>query len=133
MVFTTHAGYLYRITPAGDGPATVRGVDWMNPPGAAYVPSLSSLGADTSLAGVAYQKGPQPFTWVERDLATGVAASFPLDIGSLQDVLLYGSISRDNAGRAYVVGWAANSKGNSRPLSLQLDPLHSSPPGTGKQ
>lgn len=133
MVFTTHAGYLYRITATGDGPATVRGVDWMNSTGSAYVPSLFSFGGDTWLAGVAYQKGPQPFAWVVRDLTTGVVAAFPLDTRPLQDVLLYGSISRDNAGRLYVVGWAANSNGNPRPLMLQLDPRHSRPPATGAQ
>ena len=68
-----------------------------------------------------------------RDLTTGVVAAFPLDTRPLQDVLLYGSISRDNAGRLYVVGWAANSNGNPRPLMLQLDPRHSRPPATGAQ
>jgi len=37
-------------------------------------------------------------------------------------VVLYGSVARDNAGRAYVAGWAANGSGAQRPLVLQIDP-----------
>jgi hypothetical protein len=35
-------------------------------------------------------------------------------------VLLYGSVSRDNAGRFYVGGWAEGSTGGQRPLVLQI-------------
>ena len=59
-----------------------------------------------------------------RDLAGGQAGAFPIDIGSLQNVLLYGSITRDDAGRMYVGGWtAAGERGRARrPLLLQITP-----------
>ena len=60
------------------------------------------------------------FEWVVFELTTGISAAFPLDTKGLQKVLLYGSISRDNAGRFYVGGWARDDTGAQRPLVLQL-------------
>ncbi len=51
-----------------------------------------------------------------------MSAAFPLDTSGLKKVLLYGSMARDEAGRAYLVGWASNGVGGQRPLVLQVDP-----------
>jgi len=85
-----------------------------------YAPSLFALGGRDWIAGVA-QTGTG-FRWVAAELATGASAAFPLDLLGLDKVLLYGSVGRDNAGRAYVGGWAADGIGGQRPLLLQIDP-----------
>ncbi len=121
MVFTSHAGYLYSIQASGNGPALVTGLGWFHPNGKSYIPSLFSLGGDNWLAGVARRR-PRDFEWIVSDLASGDTAVSPIDTGGLQRVLLYGSITRDNAGRVYVGGWAAEGANNQRPLMLQIAP-----------
>ncbi len=120
MVFTTHVGHLYIIEPHEKGPATVTAAGWFHPDGEAYAPALFSFGGSNWIAGVARrQKG---FEWVVSDLSARLAAAFPIDTKGLQKVLLYGSISRDNAGRVYLGGWAEGEPGKQRPLMLQVQP-----------
>jgi hypothetical protein len=118
IVFTTHRGHLYMVDPARAGPALVTPVGWFHPQGEAYVPSLFSFSGKTLLAGVTQRGGR--YEWVVFDLATAVSAAFPLDTKELRTVLLYGSVSRDDAGRFYVVGWAKAATGGQRPLVLQI-------------
>jgi hypothetical protein len=123
MVFTTHLGHLYRIDPRDGAPAEVTPVGWFDPEGRTYAPSLFALGGKVWLGGVVHRR--EGFAWVVFQLGTGLSAAFPLDTHGLRDVLLYGSIGRDNAGRAYVGGWAAKEGGGQRPLVLRIDPAWS--------
>ena len=118
MVFATHLGRLYLIEPGESGPAGVIDAGWLHPDGPVYAPSLFALSGDSWVAGVA-QRG-QKFEWVVAELRTRSSAAFPVDTQGLKDVLLYGSISRDDAGRAYLGGWAADRSGTPRPLVLQI-------------
>lgn len=122
LLFTTHIGQLYRIEPRDGGPATVTALGWWYPEGKAYAPSLFALGGNAWVAGVVQR--PHNFEWVVSRPGTGMSATFPLDTLGLRQVLLYGSVSRDNAGRAYVGGWASNGHGGQRPLILRIDPGH---------
>ena len=56
-----------------------------------------------------------------RDIVRRLAASIAERGIHVDKVLLYGSVGRDNAGRAYVGGWAADGIGGQRPLLLQID------------
>jgi hypothetical protein len=120
MLFTTHRGQLYMIQPRVDLPALVTAVGWFHPDGEAYAPSLFALGADGLVAGVTERNGRHE--WVVMELATRISGAFPLDTKGLRSVLLYGSVNRDRAGRAYVGGWASSASGATRPLMLQIDP-----------
>lgn len=122
MVFTTHIGHLYMIEPRDKTPATVTALGWFHPDGEAYAPSLFSFGGTNWIAGVARRR--EGFEWVVSDLNARLAAAFPVDTKGLQKVLLYGSISRDNAGRVYLGGWAEGEPGKQRPLMLQIQPGH---------
>lgn len=119
LLFTTHVGHLYRIEPRQGAPAQVISVGpW--PPGVpAYGPSLFALGGRDWVAGVVQARSG--FQWVAFEPATQVASTHPIDLRGLDKVLLYGSVTRDNAGRAYLGGWAAGV-GAQRPLVLQIDP-----------
>jgi hypothetical protein len=119
LVFTTHRGYLYLIEPQLGGPAKVMAMAWFHPEGETYTPSLFALDGHSFLAGVTH-RGSR-FEWVVFALQTRRATAFSLDTRGLQNVLLYGSVSRDQAGRCYVGGWAANQTGSQRPLVLQLN------------
>ena len=118
IVFTTHRGYLYAINPMLGGSASVTGVGWFHPAGEAYAPSLFTFSGGSLLAGVTQRAGR--YEWVVFDLATGISSAFPLDTKDLRSVLLYGSVSRDNAGRFYVGGWAKGPTGGQHPLVLQI-------------
>ena len=119
LLFTTHSGQLYRVEPRRRAPARVTALGWFHPEGEAYAPSLFALGSSL-ISGVTQRSGR--YEWVVFELNTRVSAAFLLDTKKLEKLLLYGSISRDNAGRFYVGGWASASdeSGNLRPLILQL-------------
>jgi hypothetical protein len=118
LVFTTHRGYLYLIEPQADRAAKVTPVGWFHPRAETYAPSVFSIDDGRYLAGVT-QSGRR-FDWVVFDLQTRRSTAHLLDTKNLKDVLLYGSVSRDNAGRFYVGGWAGNQSGGQRPLLLQV-------------
>ena len=119
LVFTTHRGHLYLIELQHGSPAKVTAIGWFHPKGETYTPSLFALDGHSLLAGVT-QRGSR-FEWVVFALQTRRATALPLDTKGMHDVLLYGSVSRDHAGRFYVGGWAANQTGGQRPLVLQLN------------
>ena len=119
MVFTTHRGQLYLIEPSDRGPANVSLVGWFHPDGEAYAPSLFSFRGGDLLAGVTQRKGR--YEWVVLELTTRIAGAFPLDTKGLKDVLLYGSMARDDAGRFYVGGWTSRD-GGMKPLVMQITP-----------
>lgn len=118
MVFTTDRGQLYLIEPKRDSHAVVTAVGWFHPKGEAYASSLFSFDGKNLLAGVTQRAGR--FEWVVFDLVTRISGAFALDTKDLRKVLLSGSISRDNAGRFYVAGWALGEGDGQRPLLLQI-------------
>ncbi len=118
MVFSTHRGYIYLIEPQADRAARVTPVGWFHPARETYAPSLFSLEGRRYLVGVT-QRGPR-FDWVTFDLQTRKSIAHLLDTKGLPDVLLYCSVSRDNAGRFYVGGWASDAAGRKHPLLLQV-------------
>ncbi len=120
LLFTTHRGQLYLIQPRIDLPALVTAIGWFHPDGEAYAPSLFALGSDGLVAGVTEHNGR--YEWVVLELSTRISGAFPLDTKGLRSVLLYGSVNRDRAGRAYVGGWTSSGTGGTRPLLLQIDP-----------
>jgi hypothetical protein len=118
MVFTTHRGHLYLIEPQADRAAKVSPLGWFNPRPETYAPSLFSLDGRRFLAGVTQRA--RRFEWVVFDLQTRRSTAHLLDTKNLKNVLLYGSVGRDNAGRFYVGGWSTNPAGGERPLLLQV-------------
>jgi hypothetical protein len=120
ILLATQLGYLYLIEPGDTDRATVTAVGWLHPDGEAYTPSLFSFGGSNWVAGLARRQAD--FEWVVGDLRARFSAAFPLDIKGLKKVLLYGSVSRDNAGRFYVGGWAEQDASHQRPVVLQIDP-----------
>jgi hypothetical protein len=121
MLFATHRGRLHLIEPQTSGPARVGDLGWLHPDGEAYAPALFVFGRPHWIAGLAVRDGRHD--WVTRELPGSGPVATPLDLGRLAKPLLYGSITRDNRGRAYVGGWAAKTASGSdmRPLLLQIE------------
>lgn len=118
--FTTHDGWLHELTPQGAAATAVVDRGLFHPEGVAYAPSLFALDGHRTLAGVAQRNGR--FDWVRRDVRSGRTESAPIDLGHRKDVLLYGSMTADDAGACYVAGWQAADGGGHRPLLMRISP-----------
>lgn len=118
IVFTTHRGQLYTVSPRQGKPASVTASGWFHPAGEAYVPSLFSYTGKSLLAGITFRG--ERYEWVVYDLESRFSSVFMLHTGNLQNGRFYGSVSRDNGGRFYVGGTAATALGKSRPVVLQI-------------
>lgn len=118
--FATSKGRLYRVTPASEGAADVGDAGWFHPAGPRYVASMFRDDRSGALHGVAAPTnyGSRTFEWVTRtEDGRSTAVPFRYEESGLfpANALLYGSISRDRAGRMYVVGTM-----RSKPLVLRI-------------
>ena len=129
MVISTSMGFLYRITPQSSGPSHVKELGQFHPLSANYAPSLFTFAGDRYLVGVSRnmkekktkrKKGKKPdkrkHVWVVYDLESHDSQIFDFPVDG-QGLLIYGSITRDLAGRFYVAG-----QRNKKPMLLQIDP-----------
>jgi len=118
LLFSTHFGRLYVIEANVGKPASVTDIGWFHPDGNAYTPSLFVLGGSNLLAGVARRQ--YKYEWVVFDVQARLARAFPFAVHGLKNVLIYGSITRDNTGNFYVGGWARGEDRRLRPLLMQV-------------
>jgi hypothetical protein len=117
ILVSTHIGYLYRITPSDTGAATVEAVGWIHPKGGSYPASLFPIDGKRYLAAVVQVEGG--FDWIVYDLLNKQSRAQRLTLKPAYR-LLYGSSTRDNQGRFYVVGQQDGPDGH-RPLMLQVE------------
>lgn len=115
IIFGTHVGYLYKILPSATGAAEVTELGWLNPEGEAYNPVLFPMDGKRYIAGMTKHRG-KGFQLFKYDLEQGESELLALDIPDYQQLLLYGSNTRDQQGRSYIVGRHAGKN----PLLLQL-------------
>lgn len=116
--FTTHEGWLHELVPRGDAATAMLDRGQFHPEGGAYASSLFVMNNGRLLAGVTQREGR--FDWVRRALPSGRSDAAPIDLGSRKNVLLYGSMTTDKAGRCYVAGWQPADGGGHRPLLLRI-------------
>ncbi len=119
IAITTGAGAVHHIAPRADGPAVVTALGWFHPAGRAYAPCLFTWDGVRTLAGLA-QVRDWEWDWVVFDLASRTSRAARLGIPPESRPLLYGSDTRDAAGRFYVAGRHATPEGRG-PILLQLD------------
>ena len=116
IIFGTHVGYLYKIAPSSQGPATVTELGWLHPDGKSYNPSLFPLDGKRYLAGITRRKG-KGYQLVRYDIDQDESQPVELEIPDYRYLLLYGSNTRDDKGRGYIVG----RRDGNRPLIFQLE------------
>jgi hypothetical protein len=111
IVFVTSAGYLYRVAPRGDSPAEVRPLGWFHPEGPAYTASLFAYDGRRYVVGASRRRGAgsSRYEWVVYDLAARRSIASPMEIPRVvglpaADLMLYGSVTRDNWGNFYLGG-----------------------------
>lgn len=108
LVFATDSGFLYRIVPAESGPARVEELDWFHPGGSAYVATMFTRDGERYLYGVgkSSSRRERRYEWLVFDLQECVARAIeiPAKDPIHNAIYIYGSVTRDNQGRMYVVG-----------------------------
>lgn len=115
IIFVTHLGYLYRISPSLDGPSLVDGLGWFHPEGTAFTPALFTYEGKHLLVGIGRRK--REFAWLVYDLSTNSSVAIPF----APNGGVFGSNTRDDRGRFYVAG-RRRTEGPKRhmPVLLQL-------------
>ena len=121
IAIAAHTGTLYRIRPRDEVPAIVEEIGAFHPLGSAYTPSLFTTGKESMLAGVALPpRGGH--VWLMRQLnhnSSQPVVAFPF---RAQDLLLYGSETRDDSGHFYVGGrYTDSNSGAGRPVLLRIE------------
>jgi hypothetical protein len=125
IAFATDQGYLYRVTPPkGGGKAKVEELGWFHPRGKTYVGSMFTYDGERHLVG-AGQQGTG-YQWVVFDLKTRLSRATPLVIPKVKgqaprNLLLYGSVTRDDDGCFYLAGTHTGA-GRGEPILLQARP-----------
>jgi hypothetical protein len=126
VIVMTALGYMHRVVPRAGRSAKVIPVGWLNPLGSRYAASLFTYDGKRYVMGLTTgdkdkEAPPRDFEWVIYDLAEGRASVTGFNIGGpspppIEPCLLYGSATRDDQGRFYVVGRAKSGS----PIVLQV-------------
>jgi hypothetical protein len=127
VVFVTDRGNLYRVASAdGEQPAKVTALGPFHPRGESYVVALVSPDGARYLMGLARRQPwrDAPYDWLVHDLQTGRSVVVPVsppeeDGRPLKELLLTGSMTRDDKGRFYP-GGSHRRNGMEYPVLLQV-------------
>lgn len=111
LYFTTSTGRLFRILPQGSNQkSTLQDLGWFHPKGSAYAPSLFQIDQRQFAGAVIFQN---QYDWVVFDLesmeSTATQLPLPKKVQPANDLLLYGSQTRDEFGGCYLVGRLYNT------------------------
>jgi hypothetical protein len=117
--FVTHIGRLYEIQPRVGKGSDVVDLGFIHPSGAKYCPGLFELEGGRRLGSFATFDGG--FEWITHDLERKKSTTQNVDLFGAKNVLLYGSMTMDNKGRPYLVGWEqAPAAPTPQPLVVQV-------------
>ncbi len=126
IAFVTDRGGLYHVVPHDGAAASVEALGWFHPAGESYIASVFTDDGRAHLFGVSQRRwnNDARYEWLVYDLASRTSQALPFDGPRLNGELLphaalYGSMVRDDRGRAYVAGTYLPASG-SRPLLLQV-------------
>ncbi len=128
IAFVTSNGRLSLLKPSPRGPAKLTDVGWLHPRGPSYTAILFADAAGRRLFGAA-RGAAGPYEWIVYDLKTGrhALAGFRIVAATGSETgrtWLFGSDTRDDAGRCYVVGTQppAGETSGEAPILLRVEP-----------
>ncbi len=113
IFFTSSEGGLYQIKAFTKGQSKLKYHGMMHPDGSAYIPSLFSTDGEDILIAFARKRinsKLKPFERIIYDVNSAIAINQSLNINGLNKVLLYGNLTKDNLGNAYIGGWHRTKK-----------------------
>jgi hypothetical protein len=125
IFFTSSEGSLFQIKPFIEDHSKLINKGYMHPDGEAYIASLFTIDGIDVLVGVGKKKenkekrGKKKYEWIVYDASYDLSNAIELPMNYINKPLLYGSLTRDEAGKIYLCGW---SKLNNtyQPLFLYL-------------
>jgi hypothetical protein len=121
ILFTTSDGGLYELNVFSKSGDKLSYLGMMHPDGGAYIPSLFPLDGNNLIAGVGRVPGKKGYEWIIYELRTRFSVAYKMDTSFLKDTLLYGTLTRDDAGNFYLVGRGRNREGEDfKPVLLQI-------------
>ena len=119
IYFTSADGGLYHIKPFDKSAKKVQYKGMIHPDGSAYIASLFSIDGESILFGVSKKKNSK-YEWIIYDSNLQQAISVLMPLKDIKKPLLYGSLTRDNNGDFYVVGWQKIEGSGHTPLLLKV-------------
>ena len=119
IYFTSADGGLYHIKPFDKSAKKVQYKGMIHPDGSAYIASLFSIDGESILFGVSKKKNSK-YEWIIYDSNLQQAISVLMPLNNIKKPLLYGSLTRDNNGDFYVVGWQKIEGSGHTPLLLKV-------------
>ncbi len=117
IYFTTSDGGLYLISPYQDKNQKLTYIGMMHPDGNAYIASLFTIDGEELLVGVANRN--KSYDWIVYDTSIDMSYATKLDVSSLKNLLLFGSLTKSNNGDMNVVGRHRTRNGY-QPILLKL-------------
>jgi len=121
IYFVTAVGALYKISQTNNNKHQVNFEVFLSETDEAggYFPSLFSLNGENFLGVLGRLPSSKHYSWLVYETSTKTTAIY--DLKSLYSRnLLYGSVTRDNSGRLYVVGVDRSNRSKHQPMILQL-------------
>jgi hypothetical protein len=121
IYFVTAVGALYKISRTNNNRHQVSFEVFLSETDEAggYFPSLFSINGENFLVALGRLANSKHYSWLVYETSTKTIAID--DLKSLDNKkLLYGSVTRDNSGRLYVVGLDKSNRSKHQPLILQL-------------
>lgn len=130
IVFTTSDGGLYYLNVFSNAENKLDYKGMMHPDGEAYIASLFPLDGVNYIAGVARGAGKPDYEWINYDLNSQLGVAHPLhcvENSSLEAFknnnelpLIYGTSTKDDIGKLYLVGRGKNAESSNAPLLIRL-------------
>jgi len=124
VYFTTADGGLYHVQPFNKPNEKVSYKGMMHPEDKASIASLFSVDGKSILVGVGRSKkkvNNGKYEWITYETSINLSYSKDLPLANIKDPLLYGSVTRDNHGAFYVVGWQKANTAQYSPLLLRIE------------
>jgi hypothetical protein len=103
IIMVTGDGYVFRIIPSKNLPAQIEELGWFHPEGKSYTASVFPIDGKSKLIGISKRKGSGR-ELLEYDINAKHARVIDLSFPELEYLILYGSNTRDDAGKFYIAG-----------------------------
>jgi hypothetical protein len=120
IYFTTSEGTLYLLEEDTNQRNKLSSLGFFHPDGEAYISSLFSLDGNNFLVGLAKNVKNKGFDWLIRETSSDMTVDYPVKELNAQNLLLYGSVSRDNSGSLYIVGVDISNRRKHVPVVIKL-------------
>ncbi len=119
IVFITHTGDLFKVDFSLNTNNKVTQLGKMHPDGKAYITALFPFEGEDYLLGIGKKQGSKKLEWIVHELTSSLSSNAPLKY-SEKNLILYGSLTKDNDGNIYA-GGRYKGDNKSQPVLIKLN------------